>query len=264
MVFGMPTLLELPTFDDNIAFCRKLGLDFIEINMNFPEYHLDFLKNTAYLCEKKAESGLFFTIHLDENLNPADTNPLAREAYHETVRRVIRTAKAIGAPLINMHMHHGIFVTLPDRKTWIYDRDFGAYEAAYDAFRILCEEEIGGSGIRISIENTDGFRSFEKEIIGRLLESPVFSLTWDIGHSKAEGEHDLPFLYEHQDRLKHFHIHDGCTEPPKNHLALGDGMIDLHDRLDLAASLDARCVLETKTAAALEKSVSWLTLHGYR
>jgi sugar phosphate isomerase/epimerase len=91
-----------------------------------------------------------------------------------------------------------------------------------------------------------------------LLQSPVFALTWDIGHSKATSEKDVPFILEHQNQLLHFHIHDGKENPPKNHLALGDGEIDLRDRLKLAEIRNARCVLETKTVAALEKSVSRL------
>ncbi|MBQ8072887.1 MAG: sugar phosphate isomerase/epimerase, partial [Clostridia bacterium] len=66
------------------------------------------------------------------------------------------------------------------------------------------------------------------------------------------------FLMEHQDKLIHFHIHDGTETPPRNHLALGDGEIDLDARLKLAAERNARCVLETKTISALKQSVRWL------
>jgi sugar phosphate isomerase/epimerase len=74
----------------------------------------------------------------------------------------------------------------------------------------------------------------------------------------AAGEKDVSFLLEHASRLRHFHIHDGTENPPRNHLALGDGEIDLRARLDLAARRGARCVLEAKTIAALERSVAWL------
>ncbi|MBP5727945.1 MAG: hypothetical protein J6Y48_12810, partial [Clostridia bacterium] len=71
-------------------------------------------------------------------------------------------------------------------------------------------------------------------------------------------EADAPFLLAHQQSLRHFHIHDATETPPRNHLALGDGEIDLAARLKLAGSRNARCVLETKTVAALKKSVQWL------
>ena len=75
---------------------------------------------------------------------------------------------------------------------------------------------------------------------------------------KATGEKDVPFILEHANRLAHFHIHDGKEQPPKNHLALGDGEIDLSARLRLAGEKHCRCVLETKTVQALETSVARL------
>ena len=159
---------------------------------------------------------------------------------------------------LNMHMHHGIYITLPDRKVQMYDRDFDTYMKSFSVFREKCEEWIGDSDIRIAVENTDGFREYEKKAIEFLLDSPKYGLTWDIGHSKAIGEKDVPFIMSHQDHLIHFHIHDGSENPPKNHLALGDGEIDLNERLSLAEQRNARCVLETKTIEALKKSVDWL------
>ena len=267
--FGMPTLIENRTLRDNVDLCSRLGLRFIELNMNSPEYQLEELEKTDILLEAAESAGIFYTIHLDENLNIADFNSLVTDAYLETVRRTVEAAKKLlplrdrfGSPeqplTVNMHMHHGIYITLPDRKVQMYDRDFDTYMRSFTAFRSLCEEWIGNSEILIAVENTDGFRGYEKKAIEYLLESPKFGLTWDIGHSKAVGETDVPFLLEHRDRLVHFHIHDGTETPPKNHLALGDGKIDLADRLRLAQERDARCVLETKTVDALKRSVRWL------
>ena len=157
-----------------------------------------------------------------------------------------------------MHLHHGIFITLPDRKVQMYERDFETYIASCRRFRDLCDEWIGDDPLLITLENTDGFRPYEMKAIDMYLESPRFGLTWDIGHSKATGEKDVPFILEHSDRLVHFHIHDGKEQPPKNHLALGDGEIDLSARLRLAGEKHCRCVLETKTVKALETSVARL------
>ena len=66
-----------------------------------------------------------------------------------------------------------------------------------------------------------------------------------------------------EELICHFHIHDGTELPQRNHLALGDGEIDLPQRLRLAEERNARCVLETKTAAALEQSVTYLRGLGY-
>ena len=273
MQFGMPTLIENKTLEDNIALCSRLGLKFIELNMNFPEYQLEKLEGTDIFIKAAEEAHIYYTIHLDENLNIADFNSLVSEAYLETVRRTIEVAKKLlplrdkyGDPqqplTLNMHMNHGIYITLPDRKVQMYERDFDTYMKSFAYFRECCEKWIGDSDIKIAIENTDGFRDYEKKAIEFLLESPYFDLTWDIGHSKAIGEKDLPFIKSHVDRLIHFHIHDGSENPPKNHLALGDGEIDLKDRLQLAKTRNARCVLETKTIEALEKSVAYLKKSG--
>ena len=269
MQFGMPTLIENRTLEENAALCASLGLRFLELNMNFPEYQTDRLEQTDDLLRIAEEAGIYYTIHLDENLNIADFNHLVSDAYLETVRRSVDTARKLiclrdrygdsSQPLIlNMHMNHGIHITLPDRKVQMYDRDLETYMNSFAAFRTLAEEWIGGSDIMIAIENTDGFRGYEKQAIGYLLESPKFGLTWDIGHSKAAHEEDVPFILEHRDRIVHFHIHDGTETPPRNHLALGDGEIDLPERLKLAGKRNARCVLETKTIEALKRSVRWL------
>lgn len=265
--FGMPTLVENRTLEDNIALCRKLGLDFIELNMNFPEYQIDKLEQTDYLTSQAQTAGIYYTIHLDENLNIADFNSLVSNAYLETVRRTIDVAKKMiclrddygdkSQPLtLNMHMNHGVYITLPESKVWMYERDVDYYMKSFVAFRSLCEEWIGDSDIMIAIENTNGFRGFEKQAIKYLLESDKFGLTWDIGHSKATAENDVPFILDNQNHLVHFHIHDATQTPLRDHLALGDGEIDIRKRLELAAQRNARCVLETKTIKALHESVS--------
>ena len=135
MQFGMPTLIENRTLAENISLCKELGLNFIELNMNFPEYQIDKLENWEEFFKAAEGNGIYYTIHLDENLNIADFNPLVRDAYLETTRRTIEVAKRMlplknmfGNPdqplTINMHMHHGIYITLPDKKVQMYDRDF--------------------------------------------------------------------------------------------------------------------------------------------
>ena len=270
----MPTLVENHTIEENVALCKRLKLRFIELNMNFPEYQMGSSGDVERLVSAAGDAGIYYTVHLDESLNIADFNVPVAEAWLETVHRAIGAAKDMlflrdrfgdsGLPLtLNMHMNHGVHITLPDRKVCLYERDFARYMQAFMVFRDKCEEWICGGDLRIVIENTDGLLPFEREAIEYLLESPKFGLTWDVGHSKAAGEGDVPFILAHQGSLCHFHIHDGTEHPPRNHLALGDGEIDLAERLRLAERLNARCVLETKTAAALERSAAYLREIGY-
>ena len=256
MDFGMPTLIENKNLEENVALCKELDLKFIELNMNLPEYQIEKLEEVSYFKEIAQRAGIYFTIHLDENLNIADFNQSVANAYMETVKRTIGVAKKLGVPVLNMHMNHGVYFTLPDRKVQLFEQYFEEYIGAFRKFRNLCEEEIGDSDIKICIENTDGFRSYEESAIHLLLQSEVFALTWDIGHSNGSGNIDEPFILQNENRLKHFHIHDSLGK--KDHMTLGIGEIDLEQRLNIAKKYHCRCVVETKTIEALRKSVLWL------
>ena len=257
MIFGMPTLLECETIEENLALCRELGLDFIELNMNLPQYQTQALRDDLEKYRRLAtETGVFFTLHLDENLNFADINPLVREAYLQTTAEAIRLAKELHIPVINLHMPRGVYFTLPEKKVYLLESYAAFFAEAVRDFRGLCEREIGDAPIKICIENTDGYKEFQKEAIETLLGSPCFALTWDIGHSHAADDVDESFLLRHRERLAHFHLHD--AQGKSNHLTLGTGEIDLAARLQIAGVNNCRCVIETKTAVALWRSVAWL------
>ena len=138
MEFGMPTLIEIYDLEESAKLCQELGLKFMELNMTFPQYQIAQMEETDRLQEIADKYGIYYTIHLDENLNIADFNPLVRDAYLKTVRRTIEVAKHFvelknrygkkEQPItINMHMHHGIYITLPDKKVQMYERDFDVY-----------------------------------------------------------------------------------------------------------------------------------------
>ncbi|WP_073586963.1 sugar phosphate isomerase/epimerase family protein [Anaerocolumna xylanovorans] len=256
MEYGMPTLIEFDTLRENAELCHDLGLKFIELNMNLPQYTEESFQNISYLAELSKEYGIYYTIHLDENLNVCDFNNRVAKAYEETVYETLRAAIRLGVPLLNMHMHKGIYITLPDKKVYLFEKHKDIYFKKLEQFRNRCEEIIGSKNLTVSVENTDGYQPFQKEGIELLLKSPAFTLTWDIGHSHAADGIDEEFLLDHQKRLKHFHIHDAIEK--KNHLTLGTGEINLSEKLSIAENTGSRCVLETKTAVSLKESVKWL------
>jgi sugar phosphate isomerase/epimerase len=190
-------------------------------------------------------------------MSVADFNPYVAEGYRRTVVEAVELAKAIGATKLNMHMSRGAKYTLPDRVIYFFE----AYEEEYldriRSFRDECEKRIGDSGILICVENTAGFLPFQQKAVEILLDSPVFGLTFDIGHNYCSGNMDEDFILSHKDRLQHFHIHD-CAEGKKDHRTLGTGVLYVERYLVLAESLGCTAVVETKTVESLKTSMDWI------
>ena len=253
--FGMPTLIETSTLEDCAKLCAELGLDFIELNMNMPQYQLDKI-DVEYFKSVADKHGIYYTIHLDENLNVSDFNPYVAQAYIKTVADTIEIAKQLGVRVVNMHMAKGVYFTLPDRKVYLFSEYKEQYLKSITAFRNMCETAVGDADIKICIENCDGYEDFQKEAIELLLESNVFALTFDVGHNHGIGGTDEEFIMKHKDRLYHIHLHD--AEGKKNHLALGTGEMNIDKYNNLANEHNCHVVLETKTIDGLKQSVEWL------
>ncbi len=250
--YGMPALIETSTLEECAKLCAELGLDFIELNMNLPQYQLDKI-NVNSLKSIADKYGIFYTIHLDENLNVCDFNYYIAEAYKKTVADTIEIAKQLDIKILNMHMSKGVYFTLPDKKVYLFSEYKEQYLKSIAEFRDMCETVIGDDDIKICIENCDGYEDFQKEAIELLLESKAFALTFDVGHNHGIGGIDEEFILKHKDRLSHIHLHD--AKGRKNHLALGTGEIDIEKYINLAKEQNCRVVLETKTIDGLRQSV---------
>ena len=251
----MPTLIECDSLDETIKLCKELKLDFIEINMNLPQYQ----KNNIDINMMKScilNDNIFFTIHLDENLKVCDFNEDVSKAYIDTVLFTIEIAKKLNIPILNMHMDKGVYFTLPNEKIYLFEKYRDIYLNNLIKFRNLCEEKIGESNIKICIENCDGYTEFMKESIDILLQSDVFALTFDIGHDYCVGNKDIVFINKNINKLTHMHIHDATSY--KNHLPLWKGEIDIKDKINFAINNDCTCVLETKTVDRLRESVEYI------
>lgn len=256
LMLGMPGMIELADAESCARVCRELGLQFVELNSNFPQYQLKNM-DAAELNRIAAEYGIRYTIHLDDEMNVAEFNPYVAQAYRRTATEFIELAKKIGAKKINMHLSRGAKYTLPTKVIYFFEAYLQDYLANMRLFRDTCQDAIGDSGILICVENTNGFTDFQKAGLEVLLESPVFGLTLDIGHNYCAGTMDEGWILAHAERLHHMHIHD-AAEGTKDHRALGTGELDLRSWFALAESRGCSVVLETKTVEGLRQSVQWL------
>ncbi len=94
MDLGMPALLELDGAEPCAALCRELRLRFIELNLNLPAYQPG-EADVPSLRSIAEKYGIYYTIHMDENLNPWDFNPRVAEAYRQAAEEAIGLAKAL-------------------------------------------------------------------------------------------------------------------------------------------------------------------------
>lgn len=262
MQFGMPTLIELKTIEENAVLCHGLGLNFVEFNMDLPDYQIDRL-DPARLAKTAEQYGIYFTIHLEDTAYPWNFNNRLADGYTETVMQTIALAKRLSVPLLNMHFHQGEYFTLPDKKVYLFEEYRDEYLQKLTTFRDACTAAVGEADIKISVENTRSFGlDFVAEDIAALLESPVFALTFDTGHNAGNDFRQQLLIEKHIDRLSHMHLHD-YSKTHGDHLPLGGGELDIAKYLDLAKDHDCRIVLETKTVSGLRQSVKWLKERGY-
>lgn len=261
MKFGMPNLVECKTLRDCAELAKRQGLDFIEINMSFPEFtptRLD-IESAGEIAK---EYGLFYTVHVDEALNPFDFNKSVSDCYFGIMRDTIRTAKKIGAKILNLHLQKGIYVTLPERVVLLTDVYKEEYLSMVRSFIVMCEEEISDSGIRISIENVDSntFSSSQLTALELFLKSDAFCLTLDTGHECKLKYKDSHVYEKYPDKLLHMHLHD-CREGSP-HLPLGTGEVDINKKL--AQHKGSTTLIEVKTVEGLIESVKYLKERGIK
>ena len=258
MFWGIPTLIENNSIEESISLCKELNFNFVELNMNLPQYQLENI-DVNKLNTLKIENNIFFTIHLDENLNVSDFNSYIANAYLKTVLDTIEIAKELSVKIINMHLSKGVYFTLPDKKVYLFEQYKDNYLKSVTSFRNTVENELKNTDIKICIENTNGYTNFQLEALDILLQSPVFALTFDIGHSHCVGDIDENAIIERENKLYHIHLHD--AQDKKDHMTLGTGNVDVERYIKLAKKHNCTIVLETKTIDALRKSVKWLEKH---
>lgn len=263
MHFGMPTMIETKSIESCALLCSELGLEFIELNMNLPEYQAERL-DIERLSDIADKYGIYYTIHIDENFNPCDFNERVAAAYIETVLQTIEAAKQLSMPVLNMHLNSGVYFTLPTKKVYLFEEYESEYFQKLTAFRDACTAAIGSAEIKICVENAGGdfaTDSFTRKGLDLLLKSQAFALTFDIGHNASHAFVDEQTIIECADSLFHMHIYDACER--SNHLPLGEGKLDLVKYLDLARMHNCRAVLEVKMVEGLRKSVNWLKERDY-
>ncbi len=258
MKLGMPILFEFETIEENLKLAQELGLDFVELNLNF-----------SY-CRKEMEEGkipallkkypLQITLHFYDEAD-LGSYPEVVEGYLKLLERYASLGKGY-VRMMNFHNNGGPLVTISGKRNYIYEKEYDSYIKrlipAYTKAKEICED----NGINLVIENTDTCpgATFLKDVYRDEMNAG-FHFNFDIGHDAVMGD----WLYELSKKLPlkfdEFHIHD--SDGKRNHLALGEGTLGekLKEFKEMAKKNDAYVLLEVKSKEDLRKSVPfWRSL----
>lgn len=255
MNYGIPSLMEYARPESLVHFCAEQGFRFVELNMTYPWFQAGAI-DVPTLASLAESSGIYYTIHLHDQVNPFEFSPEMRQASLENIFHAVDIAKALEVPRITMHLLVGMYSSIAGKKVYLNQHFLEKYLSLVETFRDEITRRLVGENVAFCIENTNGYTPFQKEAIRRLLESELFGLTYDVGHDFKTGNMDAPFVLEHRDRLKHFHIHD--CDRNANHLTLGTGQIDIVKELELVRQQDCSAVIEVKESNALIDSRAYL------
>ena len=251
ILLGMPQLYEFDNIEDNLKLAKELGLDFIELNLNF-----------GY-CRKEMEEGnlkqLLDKYHLKATLHFYDEADLGSydeivDAYLLLLDRYCRLGKGY-IDSMNIHLIPGPVVTISGVKNYIYEKEYDEYIQRFIKNLKRAEKICNDNGIRMVIENTDNIPGYTEKTYKDLYEAG-FKFCYDIGHDHLSYDIVAKVLETIPLEFQEFHFHDG-KDRKKCHLALGEGTIDLKKFKDLTIKHDAWVNLEVKQASDLEISVPY-------
>ena len=121
----MPILVEFHSLSENIDLCKKLNLDFIELNLDIPYCFIDRLDTNSLKNNN-------FTIHLSEKFDVGELNNSLRNFYLNEIEKIISFGTKYNIFKYNLHLDPGIHFSLPDKKIFIYEEYIDDYLRAYE------------------------------------------------------------------------------------------------------------------------------------
>ena len=252
MKIGMPALIEYNTVEDNVLLCKKLGFDFIELNMNFPYNMIENL-DPSYIKKLSSQNNIKFTMHMPDDADIGSFYPDVRNAYVKLFLDTIKWANEADITLINMHIVKGAHMTLPDKKVYINEKYSDEYNNNFISSLKIISQEAVKNNIFICIENSSNFElEYVQHILDKALYLDNIYLTWDVGHDYISNYTDKDVLFKYKNRIKHMHLHDANKD--SDHLALFEGDLNIRELLKFANKNNLSTLVEVKNIIELTKS----------
>ena len=245
----MPQLYEYDTIEDNLKLAKELGLDFIELNLNFGYCRKEMEAGTVEDLLKKYD--IEATLHFYDEADLGSYDEVV-DAYLVHLERYARLGSDY-IKQINMHLIPGPVVTISGVKNYIYEKEYDEYiERLITNFK-RAEDICNKYNINMVIENTDNIPEYTKRTYHDLYKAG-FRFCYDIGHDHLSYDIVWNLLSDIELPFDEFHIHD-AKDRKKCHLALNDGTLDVAKFKRLAEKNNAYVVLEVKQKSDLVVSV---------
>jgi sugar phosphate isomerase/epimerase len=257
MRLGMPGLIELGELGKQVELCAALGLEFVEIHMDMPAVSLSRL-SPQEARRISSDASVDLTLHLPECLDLASFQDPMRDASIQIVRDALDWCHEAGVTLANMHLHGGVYFSLPDRKVFVYQHYQRDFERRLVEAAVPLLAHADSVGVNLCVEN--GWLQSAEPTLASLLKEHNLHLTWDKGHDGSSGYVNRGFIERHADSVAHMHLHDFVGR--SNHLPLFTGELDVRAALDEARDGGWSVVIEVKTEEALRASVEALGRRG--
>jgi len=245
MIYGMPSLVEFKSIEDNVTFAKKNNLKFIELNMDLP-YCTNIKENELQIYD------IDFTMHISEKINVAELNDNLRVAYLNEAIRQIELGVKNNIKKFNIHIDSGVYFTLPDGKFFLNERYQDIYQKNIEKSCKVLNEIAKKYNISINFENTK-IQKFTPLAVNIISNYKYLGFTLDIGHNEKNKNKAFE-LFNKTNKIRHIHLHD--YDGNSDHLTLGKGIIDFKKYKNILE--ENYIVIEVKQSNELLESIIYL------
>lgn len=250
MKFGMPTMIEYNSIEENVKLAKKLNLSFVELNLDLPYCKID--KKVKELAKKY---DIEFTVHLSEKLDVGELDQDIRMAYLRKIETNIKNGIEQNIKKYNLHLDPGIHFSLPDKKVFIYEKYLDDYKNSLKDSCNFLNDLAKKYNVEIMFENLK-LPEYLKEGFDIVSSFDSLYFTLDMGHDIKSDSHAEEFFLKYPNKINHVHLHD--FNGKNDHLSLGSGIIDIPKKIDLIKDLNVYAVIEVKQPNDLTNSIEYL------
>ena len=244
----MPILVEFHSLSENIDLCKKLNLDFIELNLDIPYCFIDRLDTNSLKNNN-------FTIHLSEKFDVGELNNSLRNFYLNEIEKIISFGTKYNIFKYNLHLDPGIHFSLPNKKIFIYEEYIDDYLRAYEDSCNILSKLANKYNATILFENVK-VESYTLKVIDIIAKYDNLFFTLDLGHNIRYGNLAKEKFMQYSDKIKHIHLHD--FNGSKDHQELFTGLLNVKEELNFCKQHNLDVLIEVKRKEELINSVNKL------